>query len=166
MELVQADISAGFAEWLRGGVAEAKRRYGNRCVAGRLGLVKKEGKEPRLVGDSSISHPNHMCRIPERIELPTLHDVAQFVSRCPQLSWQAFSLDVAKAHKRIRVHPSERGLSLFAAIDDRGEEHWFQYNTTHFGCNWAAYWWARVCRSVHAHFAHLVTLQSFLGHLC
>ena len=85
-----------------------------------------------------------MCRIPERIELPTLHDVAQFVSRCPQLSWQAFSLDVAKAHNQIRVRPSERGLSLFAAIDERGEEHWFQYNTTHFGCSWAAYWWARV----------------------
>ena len=144
MELVQADISAGFAEWLPGGLAEAKRRYGNRCAAGRLGLVKKEGKEPRLVGDSSIPHANHMCRIPERIELPTLHDVAQFVSRCPQLLWQAFSLDVAKAHKRIRVHPSERGLSLFAAIDERGDEHWFQYNTTHFGCSWAAYWWARV----------------------
>ena len=129
---MQADISAGFA------------RYGNRCAAGRLGLVKKEGKEPRLVGDCSISHANHMCRIPERIELPTLHDVAQFVSRCPQMLWQAFSLDVAKARKRIRVRPSERGLSLFAAIDERGEEHWFQYNTTHFGCSWAAYRWARV----------------------
>ena len=164
MELVQADISSGFAEWLPGGVAEAKRRYGNHCAAGRLGLVKKEGKEPRLVGDSSISHANHLCRIPERIELPTVHDVAQFVSRCPELSWQAFSLDVAKAHKRIRVRPSERGLSLFVAIDEWGEEHWFQYNTTHFGCSWAAYWWARVAaafmRSLHIllHCSHFLAI--------
>lgn len=105
--------------------------------------MKKAGSEPRLIGDSSISNANHLCRIQERVELPSLHDVSQFVSRHPTQEWTAFSLDIAKAHKRIRVHPSEQGFSLFNAVDPQGEGHWLIYHTCHFGCAWAAYWWSR-----------------------
>ena len=81
---------------------------GANCAAGNLGLVKKENSEPGLVGDSSISCANELFRIREKIELPSLFDIEEFVSRHPRDKWIAFSLDVAKAHKRIRVHPSEQ----------------------------------------------------------
>ena len=143
LELVEADVQAGFAEWIPGGLPEAKERYGDLCAAGRLGLVKKEGSQPRLIGDSSISNANQLSRICEKVELPSLEDVAQFVSRHQDTEWHAFSLDIAKAHKRIRVCHAERGLSLFAVVDSSGATRWLVYNTTHFGCAWAAYWWAR-----------------------
>ena len=140
LELVEADVQAGFAS---GGLPEAKERYGDLCAAGRLGLVKKEGSQPRLIGDSSISNANQLSRICEKVELPSLEDVAQFVSRHQDTEWHAFSLDIAKAHKRIRVCHAERGLSLVAVVDSSGATRWLVYNTTHFGCAWAAYWWAR-----------------------
>ena len=76
---MEADVQAGFAEWIAGGLPDAKERYGDLCAAGRLGLVKKEGSQPRLIGDSSISNANQLSRICEKVELPSLADVAQFV---------------------------------------------------------------------------------------
>ena len=52
MKLVQDDVDQGFAEWLPGGLPEAKQLFGQAIAAGKLGLVKKEGSAPRLVGDS------------------------------------------------------------------------------------------------------------------
>ena len=121
MRLQQADVEAGFADWIAGGVEEARRLFGANCAAGKLGFVKKENSEPGLVGDSSISCANELFRIREKIELPSLFDIEEFVSRHPRDKWIAFSLDVAKAHKRIRVHPSEQGFSLFCAVDSAGQ---------------------------------------------
>ena len=118
--------------------------FGQAIAAGRLGLVKKEGSAPRLVGDSTVSNANGFCRIAEGIELLSLHDVKQFLSRYPHSEWCGFLLDVSKAHKRVKVAPRERGYSLFAVIDLEGKRHWVYYNTCHFGCSWAACWWARV----------------------
>ena len=79
-ELVtEEDVKAGFALWLDGGFAEAKRQFGDNCAAGRLGVVKKEGSAPRL--DSSFSTTNHLCRISEKVEMPSFEDVSQFLSR-------------------------------------------------------------------------------------
>ena len=52
---MQSDVKDGFAEWLPGGMEEARKRFGPHCAAGRFGVVKKDGSAPRLVGDSSIS---------------------------------------------------------------------------------------------------------------
>ena len=64
MRLVQADVEAGFADWIPSGVEEARRIFGANCAAGKLCLVKKAGSEPRLVGgqqhqlrQSAVSHP-------------------------------------------------------------------------------------------------------------
>ncbi|CAE7472172.1 Ubr3, partial [Symbiodinium pilosum] len=111
---------------------------------GQLGLVHKDGAPPRLVGDSTVSNANLLCRVSEKIELPALEDVAQLVSRRPNEDWTAFVLDVSKAHKRVKVRHSEQGLSLFTVIDESGRTHWLVYKTCHFGCAWAAFWWARV----------------------
>ena len=72
MDLVQRDVDCGFAEWIHGGVDEVRKQFGRQCAAGRLGLVKKDGADPRLVGDSTISNANRLCSISEKIELPGL----------------------------------------------------------------------------------------------
>ena len=122
---VQEDVDLGFAEWLPGGLAEARARFGTACAAGRLGLVvKKEGSAPRLVGDSTVSGANLLCRIGEPAEMPSLQDVSEFLSRDPDALWTAFIMDVSKAHKRVKVAPEDCGFSLFAIIDSRGDIHW------------------------------------------
>ena len=143
-ELIENDVQAGFAEWLEGGLQEAKPRFGVHCAAGRLGVVKKDGSAPRLIGDSSVSNANPLCRISEKVEMPTLDDVIQFLSRHAQEDWVAFMLDVKTAHKRVKVVSAERGFSLFAVVEPCGRRRWVVYNTCHFGCSWAAYWWSRV----------------------
>ena len=55
-----------------------------------------------------------------KIELPSWFDIEQFVLRHPRDKWIAFSLDVAKAHKRIRVHPSELGFLCSAQWIQQG----------------------------------------------
>ena len=138
-------LTQGSREWLPGGLPEAKARFGARCAAGRLGLVHKEGSPPRLIGDSTICNANLFSRVSEKIELPTLEDVAEFISRHPQDEWMAFVLDVCKVHKRVKVHPSEQGFSIFTVVDCRWEHQMAcVYKTCHFGCAWAAFWWARV----------------------
>ena len=115
------------AEWLAGGLAEARARFGTAFAAGRLGLVKKKGSAPRLVGDSTASGANLLCRIGERIEMPSLQDVSEFLSRDPDALWTAFIMDVSKAHKREKVAPEDCGFSLFAIIDSRGDTRWIMY---------------------------------------
>ncbi|CAE7204478.1 PP5 [Symbiodinium sp. CCMP2592] len=114
----------------------------------KLGLVKKEGSAPRLVGDSTVSGANLLCRIGERIEMPSLHDVAEFLLRYPDEQWISFIMDVAKAHKRVKVAQEVQGYSLCAVIDKHGHgrRRWLCYATSatcHLGCSWAAYWWSR-----------------------
>ncbi|CAE7193802.1 unnamed protein product, partial [Symbiodinium necroappetens] len=80
----------------------------------------------------------------EKIELPGLAEVIRFMSRHQQQHWVAFSLDVKKAHKRVKVAPSEQDFSVFTAVDPQSRTHWLVYLTCHFGGAWSAYWWSRV----------------------
>ena len=62
MRLVQADVEAGFADWIPGGVEEARRIFGANCAAGKLGLVKKAGaqvggEKQHQLRQSAVSHP-------------------------------------------------------------------------------------------------------------
>ena len=164
MRLEQEDVQLGFAEWLPGGLDEARARFRDACAAGGLGVVQKEGSAPRLVGPSTVSKANRLSRIAEKIELPSLQqDVSSFLSRHDG-EWIAFILAVAKAHKRVKVAAAERGYSLFAVTDADGTTHWLCYRTCHFGCSWAAYWWARTAgafvRIVHRliHRRHLLAI--------
>ena len=163
MELVQRDVDCGFAEWIDGGLDEVRRRFGRRCAAGRLGLVKKDGADPRLIGDSTISNANRLCRISEKIELPGLWDVEEFISRHSDEQWIAFVLDVKTAHKRIKVALEDQGYSVFTAVDPQGVTRWLVYRTCHFGGSWSAYWWSRVAAGF-VRLGHLLLHSShFLG---
>ena len=143
-QLSQDDIRAGFASWLHGGLEEARKLFGDHCTAGKLGVVKKEGADPCLIGDNTVSNANQLCRISEKVELPSLDDVAQFLSRHQRQDWVAFLLDVKPALKRVKVAPAERGFSIFALADPSGARRQVVYHTCHFGCSWAAYWWSRL----------------------
>ena len=86
-ELVQADVTDGFAEWIQGGRAELEQRFGSGWAAGKLGIVQKEGAAPCLIGDSSISNANSQCRVQERVELPSSSRAAlQVLSHVTQQS--------------------------------------------------------------------------------
>ncbi len=141
-KLLKHDEDLGFCEMLQGGFKEAQRRFGKRMAAGKLGIVKAPGKDDRLVGDSSVSGANARSCIEEKVELPGLSDLQEFLSRHPE-PWTAFSLDVSAAHKRVKVLESEQGYNLFAVKLDSGETEWWVYKTCHFGASWSAYWWAR-----------------------
>ena len=65
--------------------------------------MKKEGADPRFVGDSSISHANLLCRVCEKVELPSLSDVAEFATQHRDHAWTAFSLDVVAACRHSDV---------------------------------------------------------------
>ena len=161
-ELVQSDVDAGFAEWLDGGLHEVQERFGSRCAAGKLGIIIKDGSAPRLVGDSTVSNVNTLCRIEEKIELPGLDSVAGFLSRHDSREWRAFSLDFQKAHKRVKIHPSDHGLNVFAVPGPAGERKWVVYKVCHFGASWASYWWSRVAAAFVRLGHHLLRHPRFL----
>ena len=97
---------AGFEE-VEGGEAELLQRY-SQVAIGKLNLVIAPGRSPRLVVDSSISGVTANTCIPNRMSLPRISDVIDAApdgptsEECVQLT-----LDVAKAHRRITIHPDD-----------------------------------------------------------
>lgn len=109
-QLLQKDIDAGALMHLPGGEPEARARWGEKCAAGKLDLVKVPGKKPRLIGDATVSGANGRCSILEKVRLPTLCSVQRLVSAAsPKQRWSAFSFDIRGAHKLIRVRQEEQG---------------------------------------------------------
>ena len=71
-------------------------------AVGKLSLVKAEGRDPRLVLDSTI------CQV-------TVHQVRRsFQPHDPPGAYTAASIDFKAARKSVKVHSSEQGLLLFA----------------------------------------------------
>lgn len=125
---------------LPGGESAARVRWGDRLAAGKFGLVTTPGKKPRLVGDGTISGANGRSRILEKVRLPSLDSAQRFISSAPaEQVWSALSFDVRGARKLVRVREDEQGYSCFVF-----EWEWYFYRSCFFGCNWAAYWFARV----------------------
>ena len=79
---------------------------------GKLNVVFAEGKEPRLVLDSTVCQVNTRCHLPERLSLPMASDLALSTQRedTPGIG----SIDFKAAHKQVQVRPEEHGLLLFA----------------------------------------------------
>ena len=109
-----------------------------------------EGKEPRLVLDSTVCNANIACRVPEKVSLPSNLDVHRtFSSDDPFGRWVALSLDFKAARKSIKVQDKEHGCLLFESAG-----RLFHYVVCHFGAKFSAYWWQRagsqMLRIVHA----------------
>ena len=58
LELLNKDIQAGSVAELHGGLAEAQARWGDRLAAGKLGVVRAQGRKARLIGDGTVSGAN------------------------------------------------------------------------------------------------------------
>ena len=138
--LLDKDIAAGHLFEVLGGVPVAKARWGNLVASGKLGVALAPGKKPRLIGDGTVSGTNPCSRIQEKVCIPGLGSVQQFLSRADvSQAFRALSFDVRGAHKLVVVKDAEQGLSCFAFGD-----RLFCYRTCYFGCKWAAYWFSRV----------------------
>ena len=123
-----------------GGLEAAKKRWPKGIAVGKLSLVKAEGRDPRLVLDSTICQVNPLCRIPEAVTMPTVQEVRRsFQPQDPRGAYISASVDFKAAHKRVKVHDSEQGLLLFAFNGTL-----WRYVVCHFGTKFSAYWWQRV----------------------
>ena len=123
-----------------GGLKAAKKRWPKGIAVGKLSLVKAEGRDPRLVLDSTICQVNPLCRIPESVTMPTVQEVRRsFQPQDPTVAYISASIDFKAAHKRVKVHDTEQGLLLFAFNGTL-----WRYVVCHFGAKFSAYWWQRV----------------------
>ena len=139
-QLIDEEIAQGWVAEVHGGEAAARLRWPKGIAIGKLNVVQAEGKDPRMVLDSSICNVNPLCTLPERVCLPTSADVrASFKPKDPKHASQGAALDFKAAHKRVKVKPSDQGLLLF-----RHANRLFAYVVCHFGARFSAYWWQRV----------------------
>ena len=112
-----------------------------------MNIVSAPGKDDRLTLDTSVNNVNPGVHVEEKVFLPTIRDANDASSdpsptgeqESPDVEWIGFSLDVRKAHKRIKVAVEDQGLLLFAILGEL-----FFYKVCHFGGAFSAYWWARV----------------------
>ena len=113
--LIQEELDAGFIAHVPGGVAELEQLYSKTAI-GKLGVVLAPGRSPRLVVDSSISMVTANTVLPNHTLLPRISDVMQSAPEGMAIQQMTqLTLDVAKAHRRILVHPDDGGLLCFHA---------------------------------------------------
>ena len=155
-ELVQKEITDGFVECL-GPIDQLSKHTKDELFFGKLGIAFSTRK-PRLVLDSTVSGVNPKVQIQERIFNPTMHDVRNSFPALPESQEHiALVMDVSAAHKRIKLHPSQKGYSAFSL---KGKA--YQYKTCHFGATYSAYYWARLAGFLHR-LAHRILFNSHRG---
>ena len=138
--LLAEEEAAGWIQQVPGGLKAAKKRWPKGVAVGKLSLVKAEGRDPRLVLDSTVCQVNPLCRIPEAVTMPTVQEVRRsFQPQDPRGAYISASIDFKAAHKRVKVHDTEQGLLLFAFNGTL-----WRYVVCHFGAKFSAYWWQRV----------------------
>ena len=155
--LIHKEIEQGWVERTNMSLEEAKAFWPKGVALGKLNVVFADGKDPRLVLDSTICGVNPRCHIPERVTLPMAADLR--LATQPQDSHGAFigaSLDFKAAHKQVKIRPEERGLLLFSH-----REVLYHYKVCHFGARFSAYWWQRVGAFL---MRHIHSLLSFMPH--
>ena len=129
----------GWVRKFEGTEQEAALHWPAGTAIGKLNLVLAEGKEPRIVLDSSVCGLNPAVHLPERVALPTGADVQRsFLSDDCFAQLCAVSLDFKAAHKCCKVLPKDQGTLLF-----RHRNALYHYTVCHFGARFSAYWWQR-----------------------
>ena len=162
--LIQEELEAGFIAHVPGGVPALKQMY-SRTAIGKLGVVFAAGRSPRLVVDSSISMVTANTVLPNHMLLPRISDVLQCSPEAmSEQQLTQLTLDVAKAHRRILVHPDDGGLLCFHA---NGEL--YRCITLNFGARASGWYWGRLAglmvRSCHALLAHGHALWQYVDDL-
>ena len=149
-ELIDKEIAQGWVRKFEGTEQDAALHWPSGTAIGKLNLVLAEGKEPRIVLDSSVCGLNPSVHLPERVALPTGADVQRsFLSDDCFAQLCAVSLDFKAAHKCCKVLPKDQGTLLF-----RHRGALYHYTVCHFGARFSAYWWQRtgslILRCLHA----------------
>eukprot|EP00435_Cladocopium_sp_Y103_P072443 s581_g40.t1 len=134
-------------------------------AVGKLGLVLAEGRSPRLVVDSSIPNVTSNTVIPNHMMLPKISDVMQCApSTLAAEQLTQLTLDVSKAHRRVLIHPDDRGLLCFHVGDDL-----YQSICLNFGARASGWYWGRVAglmvRTSHALLDHHHALWQYVDDL-
>ena len=134
---------------------------------GKLNLVVAPGRSPRLVVDSSVSGVTANTCIPNRMALPRISDVIFSAPDTPTSeACVLLTLDVSKAHRRIKIHPDDRGLLCFHV-----QKRLFRSNTLNFGARASGYYWGRVAgmlmrtlhRVVHVRHSMFIYVDDLVG---
>ena len=99
--LLDKELKAGHVRPFQGSREDARKKWPLGTAAGKLHIAIAEGKDPRLVLDSTICNANRQCRIPEQVSMPTALDVQRtFASTDMHACWQDLFLDVKAAQVR------------------------------------------------------------------
>ena len=149
-QLIEQEVEKGFVKRFEGTEEDAALHWPKGTAIGKLNVVVAEGRDPRLVLDSTVCGLNPAVHIPERVALPTASDVQRtFLAEDCYAQQTALSIDFKAAHKCNKVHPSEHGTLLF-----RQGNALYYYTVCHFGARFSAYWWQRtgglILRCLHA----------------
>ena len=137
-KLLAQEVEHGWVKHFNGDRAAVARTWPDGSAICKLNIVTAEGKEPRLVLDSSICNANQACFVPEKVSLPSNLDVRRTFSHEDTFGQWASSLDFKAARKSIKVHPREHGCLLFEVAGKL-----YHCIVCHFGAKFSAYWWQR-----------------------
>ena len=131
-DLLQEEVESGWIEEITGG-EDALRKQFPQVASGKLNLVIAPGRSPRLVVDSSVSGVTANTCIPNRMSLPRISDVISAAPDSPTSeACVQLTLDVAKAHRRIKIHPDDGGLLCFHCQKRlfRSESYFFSFGVS------------------------------------
>ncbi|CAE7370093.1 unnamed protein product, partial [Symbiodinium sp. CCMP2456] len=121
-------------------------------------LLSRVGRSPRLVVDSSISGVTSSSVIPNHVSNPRIEDVSGCApSFVPSDPWMGASIDVKKAHRRMKIAQHERALLAFSF---RGR--YFVSNCLNFGARASSWYWARLAGAIHRVTHYIIFLKHFL----
>ena len=140
--IIESDVKKGLAERWHGTFEDARAEWPQGVAKGKLGLAKQMGKDDRLTGDCTVAGVNPGCFFPEDAENPTPAELSDALSSnsadvgAPRLA--QFSLDIAGAHKTLRVRKYDQGLQFFEVAGVL-----YRWLVCHFGAAYSAWWWSR-----------------------
>ena len=141
LALVKDDLDEGFIGVWDGSIDDAKKTYADRLAIGKLGITIVEGKSDRLTFDTTINNVNPGSVIPEGVQLPSPAALAhhcQVIGPTTTNEQTIFTVDVKKAHKRIRLKQTDWGLMFFQLLGVL-----YFYKVCPYGGTFSAYWWGR-----------------------
>ena len=148
-ELLAKEVQQGWIEPWEGSWEDAVARWGERAVCGKLAVIQMEGKEDRLVGDSSACGASPNARFPERVRHPRASDIERGLAVCHSLEkcdgepWAAIVMDVSAAHKHLKMAETDAGMAFFRCMGVL-----YRYVVAHFGAAWSAWWWSRTAAAI------------------
>ena len=106
--LLETEVAEGWVFVVPGGAGYLKQNC-TRSTIGKPGLVKAPDRDPCVVVDSSGSGVTAHTHLPNKSANPTITCLRRCLPARPAL----LILDVSKAHRRILIRPSDRGLLCF-----------------------------------------------------